>query len=361
MYGQHSTGWVSRVEHEATSSAEAQMNRATAHAEQRALIERAEPAPSMEYIASATPNQYSGPTLSNEYDERPPQSTQYVEPGQSIEHIKSSSQISPGIPRSYKPVDGKLLTIPYSDHRRKSTAKRIDFRRNSSPRPVDYRRKSTSRSDDHRRKTSSQPLEHRRRSTSKSRDPSSKPIDYRRKSAYKSDDYRRIALTNTTHEPGRRPSTQIVEHRRDSRAKSIERAHSSKSAELDSNGQATGLNSNVPLYLIKHPFECSHCGFKIFYNYKGTRPPFAHNVQFSEPSYIVIDPMQPPPKNPKDNRYMENFYMVGSDCCNCRKMTCAFNKCSIFYRRNYCHRCSIKLIHQFPADYQAKIRRRHQR
>lgn len=108
--------------------------------------------------------------------------------------------------------------------------------------------------------------------------------------------------------------------------------------------------------LPKKPFKCQHCGFCMFYQYKGTNPPFAEHVKFNSPVYLVLDPSVPPPTRSTDYRYMKHFLKLGSDCFNCNKTVCVYNRCSIFYGRYYCAACACKLYKQFPLDVQRRIR-----
>lgn len=112
-----------------------------------------------------------------------------------------------------------------------------------------------------------------------------------------------------------------------------------------------------PFILPRHPFACENCGFRMFYNYKGTRPPFAQQLTFAEPCYIVLDPFKPPPARSNQHSYFEHFITLGCDCYSCGKTVCSAPQCNIFYRHHFCGDCAHASVDQFPLDVQSRIRK----
>ena len=83
--------------------------------------------------------------------------------------------------------------------------------------------------------------------------------------------------------------------------------------------------------------------------YYGTSPPFVKkSLEFSEPSYIMLDPFSP--YNPKK---ANKFLVLGSDCSICRATVCV--DCSIFFTKTFCVECAQYNINEFPSDIQSRI------
>lgn len=107
----------------------------------------------------------------------------------------------------------------------------------------------------------------------------------------------------------------------------------------------------------KVPFKCEECNFQMDCDYKGTKPPFAKNIQFDVDSYVMVDPFSPPPSNLSSKSNSEYFIVIGSDCANCDRSICSASNCSIFYRKSYCGSCAHQMLNQFPVEIQSKIRK----
>lgn len=121
--------------------------------------------------------------------------------------------------------------------------------------------------------------------------------------------------------------------------------------------QSKETKPNNPFILPKHPFACESCGFRMYYNYKGTRPPFADHLSFAEPCYIAMDPFKPPPSRLNQHSYFEHFITLGCDCFTCGKTVCSSPQCNLFYRHFYCGECANASREQFPLDVQSRIRK----
>lgn len=107
----------------------------------------------------------------------------------------------------------------------------------------------------------------------------------------------------------------------------------------------------------KIAFHCELCSFRADCDYKGTKPPFARNIEFLEPCYVMQDPFSPPPGHLSSKSNSEYFIVIGADCGGCGRSVCASANCSIFYRKHYCGHCAHRALSEFPLEIQSKIRK----
>lgn len=87
-------------------------------------------------------------------------------------------------------------------------------------------------------------------------------------------------------------------------------------------------------------FQCSLCGLKEKYTFKGQKSPFNKEISFINSCYVMKDPFTPPNK--------EQFLILGSDCDKCGKPVCKSSDCSVFYKATYCSVCSQQI--QLPVS-----------
>lgn len=92
-------------------------------------------------------------------------------------------------------------------------------------------------------------------------------------------------------------------------------------------------------------WKCFCCDLEEHYNYKGTKPPFAKHLTFSEDCYIMKDPFSPPSKG--------EILLLGADCSVCQKSVCM--ECSFYYTKRFCKNCALKNIKHFPPKFENKI------
>lgn len=93
-------------------------------------------------------------------------------------------------------------------------------------------------------------------------------------------------------------------------------------------------------------FICDSCTFKETYTYFGRQPPFTKNYTFTEDSYVIEDPFEPPKKG--------HFIIYGAHCTSCGKPVCKDIHCSFYYGVTYCITCA-KNSNQFPKSIAEKI------
>lgn len=92
-------------------------------------------------------------------------------------------------------------------------------------------------------------------------------------------------------------------------------------------------------------WKCFCCSLEERYNFKGTKPPFAKHLYFSEDCYIMKDPFSPPNRG--------EILVLGADCSICGNPVCM--ECSLFYAKRFCKVCALKNIEHFPLKLQSKI------
>ncbi|XP_011881905.1 PREDICTED: cysteine-rich DPF motif domain-containing protein 1-like [Vollenhovia emeryi] len=93
-------------------------------------------------------------------------------------------------------------------------------------------------------------------------------------------------------------------------------------------------------------FTCSFCPLKERYDYKGTRPPFARQLVYSEECYVMKDPFSLPNRG--------EVLVLGADCSVCEHAVCL--GCSIFYKRRFCPKCASSNIQYLPLQLHNKIK-----
>lgn len=104
-------------------------------------------------------------------------------------------------------------------------------------------------------------------------------------------------------------------------------------------------------------FRCAFCALNELCEFKGTHPPFARQINFSEECYVMKDPFSPAP-GPHSNKTNSEYVLVlGADCALCGRAVCKANECSIFYAKTYCLTCASGRIKEFPVEIQSKIRK----
>ncbi|XP_073830091.1 cysteine-rich DPF motif domain-containing protein 1 [Musca autumnalis] len=102
-------------------------------------------------------------------------------------------------------------------------------------------------------------------------------------------------------------------------------------------------------------FHCKLCGLHEKVHYFGRDPSFVYGLTFSEPTYIMRDPFQPP--IPKWKSKPEYFIAIGAHCINCNEMVCKDTACSFYFKSTYCIECAKVAASKFPTDIQVKIKK----
>lgn len=92
-------------------------------------------------------------------------------------------------------------------------------------------------------------------------------------------------------------------------------------------------------------FACSICDLKERYDYKGTRPPFARQLLYSEECYVMRDPFSLSNKS--------EVLILGADCSKCKRTVCS--TCSIYYARRFCLECASSELRNLPLQLHSKI------
>ena len=92
-------------------------------------------------------------------------------------------------------------------------------------------------------------------------------------------------------------------------------------------------------------FTCNFCSLNEYFDYKGTKPPFARQLLFLEDCYIMKDPFSPLNKG--------ETLVLGADCSFCKRPVCL--GCSIFYTKRFCKDCALENIKNLPSQLHKKI------
>ncbi|XP_013107879.1 cysteine-rich DPF motif domain-containing protein 1 [Stomoxys calcitrans] len=103
------------------------------------------------------------------------------------------------------------------------------------------------------------------------------------------------------------------------------------------------------------PFHCKSCGLHETVHYFGQQPAFVYGVVYTEPTYIMKDPFQPPVGKWKSKP--EYFIALGAHCIRCNDVVCKDNGCHFFFKHTYCIPCVKIVISTFPTDIQLKIKK----
>lgn len=104
-------------------------------------------------------------------------------------------------------------------------------------------------------------------------------------------------------------------------------------------------------------FECALCSLNELCDYKGTHPPFARQIHFSENCYVMRDPFSPQPGPHSNKSTSESYLTLGADCALCGQSICKSSECSLFYDKTFCLQCAMAQIKQFPLEMQTKIKK----
>ncbi|XP_014475188.1 PREDICTED: cysteine-rich DPF motif domain-containing protein 1 [Dinoponera quadriceps] len=92
-------------------------------------------------------------------------------------------------------------------------------------------------------------------------------------------------------------------------------------------------------------FACSFCTLKEHYDYKGSKPPFARQLVYSEECYIMKDPFSLPNRG--------EVLVLGGDCSTCGHAVCL--SCGIFYAKRFCPKCAFGIMRNLPIQLHGKI------
>ena len=107
--------------------------------------------------------------------------------------------------------------------------------------------------------------------------------------------------------------------------------------------------------IAKIKFHCCSCDMEQMVHYFGLEPGFVFGIKFTEATYVMRDPFQPPP--PRWKAKPEYFVALGAHCKECNQVVCKDNECSFFYINTYCLRCVKKIAKTFPLDIQQKLKK----
>ncbi|KAI4478192.1 hypothetical protein M0804_012150 [Polistes exclamans] len=92
-------------------------------------------------------------------------------------------------------------------------------------------------------------------------------------------------------------------------------------------------------------FTCSFCPLQEYFDFKGTKPPFARHITYSEECYIMKDPFDLSAKG---------VLVIGGDCNICNKPVCL--GCSIFFTKRFCQSCATNNSDKLPLQILSKIK-----
>lgn len=92
-------------------------------------------------------------------------------------------------------------------------------------------------------------------------------------------------------------------------------------------------------------FRCSYCPLEERFDFKGTKPPFARQLTYSEECYIMKDPFSLPNRG--------EVLVLGADCTFCEKPVCL--GCSIYFGKRFCLNCASSNIQNLPSQLHSKI------
>lgn len=92
-------------------------------------------------------------------------------------------------------------------------------------------------------------------------------------------------------------------------------------------------------------FTCSFCSLKEYFDFKGSRPPFARHINYVEDCYIMKDPF---------DLSARDVLVIGGDCSLCKKPVCL--GCSVFYGKRFCQTCGINNSDKLPLQIISKLK-----
>lgn len=93
-------------------------------------------------------------------------------------------------------------------------------------------------------------------------------------------------------------------------------------------------------------FKCSYCSLEERYDFKGTKPPFARQLNYLEDCYVMKDPFSLPNKG--------EVLVLGADCDFCKKTVCL--GCSIYFGKRFCLKCASSNTQNLPSQMHSKIK-----
>lgn len=135
----------------------------------------------------------------------------------------------------------------------------------------------------------------------------------------------------------------------------IEGLDSEKCVEISNEKDDKTNNSQKDERVVKIKFYCSSCEMEEMVDYFGLDPEFVFGIKFTERTYVMRDPFQPPP--PRWKSRPEYFIALGAHCKECNQVVCKDIECSFFYVNTYCLRCVKKVVNIFPLDIKQKLKK----
>ncbi|CAK9822704.1 Cysteine-rich DPF motif domain-containing protein 1 [Anthophora retusa] len=93
-------------------------------------------------------------------------------------------------------------------------------------------------------------------------------------------------------------------------------------------------------------FRCFNCSLEERFDFKGTKPPFARQLNYSEECYIMKDPFSLPNKG--------EVLVLGADCQFCKRPVCL--GCSVYFGKRFCLKCASNNIQNLPSQLHPKIK-----
>ncbi|XP_035717353.1 putative transferase CAF17 homolog, mitochondrial [Vespa mandarinia] len=95
----------------------------------------------------------------------------------------------------------------------------------------------------------------------------------------------------------------------------------------------------------KEIFSCSFCTLQEYFDFKGSKPPFARHITYLEECYVMKDPFDLTAKD---------VLVIGGDCNICKKAVCL--GCSVFFTKRFCQSCAANNSDKLPSQILSKIK-----
>ncbi|KAK2588176.1 hypothetical protein KPH14_004219 [Odynerus spinipes] len=92
-------------------------------------------------------------------------------------------------------------------------------------------------------------------------------------------------------------------------------------------------------------FTCSFCPLQEYFDFKGSRPPFARHITYLEDCYVMKDPFDLTAKD---------VLVIGGDCSICKKPVCL--GCSVFFGKRFCQICATNNSDKLPSQVLSKLK-----
>ncbi|KAL2717081.1 hypothetical protein V1478_012781 [Vespula squamosa] len=92
-------------------------------------------------------------------------------------------------------------------------------------------------------------------------------------------------------------------------------------------------------------FTCSFCSLQEYFDFKGSKPPFARHITYLEECYVMKDPFDLTAKD---------VLVIGGDCNICKKPVCL--GCSVFFAKRFCQTCATNNSDKLPLQILSKIK-----